>query len=230
MAQLLQERKATLNPVTEMSTPHTDAIKIVRDGTHAKHKTGAAFVDFAVKTRRDLTLLAATQSGQEIFSTIEKSGHEVSIQDRGLNTKHGGSHMALDRVKAMTPDVGSSSLVTHQTDRSKIKPRPHAAPTSSTISLGHELIHSTHSATGTLQEGTHDPVGRHKHGVKKEEQTTVGDPSGARPKPGQPTENTLRADLAKQHAGITGVSGAPIVRTKYGKKALDFGPTKPTKK
>ena len=180
-----------------------------------------------MKTRRDLTLLAATQSGQDIFSTIKKSGHEVSIQDRGLSTKKGGAQQQLG-FGAFQPGVGSSSLVTHQPDRSKIKPRPHAAPTSSTISLGHELVHATHAATGTQEHG------RHRHGVnidvKKEELTTVGDPSGARPKSGQPTENTIRADLAKQHAGITPASGAPIKRTEYGGMALHFGPTNPTKK
>lgn len=220
--QHLREAKSKLKPITEMTVPHIPSVSIIRDGKHAVHKTGTDFLEFAMRAKRDLTLLSATESGQKIFKTIQDSGHNVKIQDRGYNVEHGGSHKALDKKGAKTPGVGSDSVVTHQTDRSILNPRPHAAPTSSVISLGHELVHSTHSATGVLQEGKHD-----KHHVspkvKKEERATVGAPDGSGGTNGLPTENSLRIDLAKQHQGITPQSdGNSIPRVKYGKRNLNF--------
>ncbi|WP_432453205.1 MULTISPECIES: M91 family zinc metallopeptidase [unclassified Agarivorans] len=217
-----RDAKSQLKPVTEISVAHIPSVSIIRDGAHAVYQTGSALLDFTLRAKRDLNLLLAMESGQKVFDTIHGSGYKVKIQDRGDKPKHGGSQKALDRLDAKTNGVGSDSLVPHQTDRSVLEPRSHAAPSSSVISLGHELIHATHSATGTLQSCKHDNY-HVSPGVIKEERVTVGAADGTGGSNGLPTENSLRIDLAKQHQGITPTSnGQFIPRLKYGKMDLNF--------
>lgn len=217
-ADALEAGKSNLKKTSGMSTmyPH---VEIKRGGKNVSPDDPLSFLEFASQTRRDMTNLSATDSGREIFDVIGNANKKVTLQDRGSNPDHGGSHKAHNSAAAKDPLKGSDSTVTHQPDRSQIKPRPHAAPTSSTLSLGHELIHSTHSATGTLQSGVHAASG-----VKNEERHTVGNPSLKRPKSGLPTENILRAELAKQYETLGNSAGKPIPRTKYGKNLLGFNP------
>lgn len=215
---MLLAQKQRLREVKSVSVPQAKNIEIIRSGSFTTH-SGAEFADFVQQTRRDLTILAGTQTGQDIFSRIDSSGHKVLIQDRGNNRRHGGSIKIHNEQNAYqtdgplipVPNKGSSSTVTHQPDRTKLDLRKDSAGSSSAIGLGHELIHAVHSATGTLLKG------KDSDGMKREERATTGPISGSKPHWGLPTENALRRDMTQHYAGGTMVKSIPA-RTKYGKR------------
>ncbi|ASP39833.1 hypothetical protein CHH28_14635 [Bacterioplanes sanyensis] len=215
---MLQKQAARLNKVDNVTVPGWDNVTLSRDRANGSHDTGAHYADFVRQTRRDLSQLAGTQTGQDIAQRIGQSGHNVSIRDRGNDSAHGGSNKPLDRVKASQSGVGSSAIVTHQPDRTKLASRQHRTGyvgSSSAMSLGHELIHAVHTV-----EGNHS--GKHIHGPtgsKVEERNTVGHHDGSGPL----TENKLRNELQDTHyAGNSGILKPIPTRRHYGRKDLKF--------
>ena len=213
-----QTQAARLKKVDNVTVPGWDNATLSRNRANGSHDTGAHYADFIQQTRRDLSQLAGTQTGQDISQRIGQSGHNVSIRDRGDDSAHGGPNKPLDRAKASQPGVGSSATVTHQPDRTKLASRQHRkgyVGSSSAMSLGHELIHAVHTVEGNHSgKSIHGPTG-----AKVEERNTVGHHNGR----GDLTENKLRSELQDTHyAGNSGILNPIPPRKYYGKNKLKF--------
>ena len=207
--------KSTLKRVDNASVPGWTGVTLGRERRDGKSVSGADYADFMEKTRRDLTTLAGTRTGQGIANTIASSGKSVSIVDRGVDRKHGGSARATEHGSrphihhhAMTPGTGASSRVTHQPDRTILGSRkndPNDVGSTSAISLGHEMIHAVHNSQGVaLDKVPH-------HGLNHEERITVGKPLKQGQYQGRLNENHLRRDLESSYPNM-----APRQRTHYG--------------
>lgn len=213
---MLQKQAARLNKVDNVTVPGWDNVTLSRNRANGSHDTGAHYADFIQQTRRDLSQLAGTRTGQEISQRIGQSGHNVSIMDRGNDSRHGGSAIPSNVDNAKQTGVGSSVTVVHQPDRTKLASRQHRrgyVGSSSAMSLGHELIHGVHMVEGNLESG------KHVTGAKNEERTTVGHHNGH----GNLTENKLRSELQDTHyAGNSGILNPIPPRKYYGKNKLRF--------
>ena len=234
-ADALQQQLGKLKKVTEVNTPFASNLTIKRDGPHTglTPHTAHGFADFVVQTRRDLTQIAQTTAGQDLFKAIEsRKQHKVSIQDAGPAEGIRESELpaSIHGVRTTAnllgspldwPNIGASTTVSHHTDIAERWAKPIAQAQglsakqiegvgiSASLALGHELIHAARTVTGW---GTNAPkVG----GVKPEERETVGSADAKRNHPQIPTENELRRDLNAQVFSGSGVVKTIKPRKKY---------------
>lgn len=215
--EMLRQQAGKLKKVTEVSVPHAENLRIARTDEH--HKSGAEFADFMERTRRDLTTIASTTAGRDIFKAIDSTkAHKVTIQDAG-NTEQlkeayrskSGALYSAEGPLIDVPGPGASTTVSHHTQRTNWGVTPGA---SGAIALGHELIHAAHNTLGIRPR---DVSGAD---IQPEERRTVGHADGRRGDYGVPTENTLRKDLSEQlYKGGGTVKSIPA-RTTYGGKKL----------
>ncbi|GGY41795.1 hypothetical protein GCM10011297_13500 [Bacterioplanes sanyensis] len=215
---MLQQQATRLKKIDHVSVPGWQGVQLSRDRASGAYSSGAHFADFIQQTRRDLSHLASTATGQDIAQRIGDSGHSVFIRDRGDNPDRGGSNRPHDRTAASQLGVGSDATVTHQPDRSKLASRQDRVGyvgSSSAMSLGHELIHAVHTVEGSHRGSAIHP----ESGAKQEERDTVGHHDGS----GALTENKLRQELQTQHYGSDSGVLKPIrPRKHYGGRDLKF--------
>lgn len=230
-ADLLKPRLARLKKVTEVPTPFANNLRIIRDGKHTTHASGTDFAEFALKTRQQLTEIAATTPGQDLFKALQAKGnkkiaHQVRIQDAGPAQGIRESSVSDDLLGSLTDTQGAGSTISHHTD---IASRWHelsqkggksslreieGVGMSGALALGHELIHATRAAHGLM-------VGTQTNGVSDEERQTIGTTDGRRTHAAIPTENAIRLSMAEpmpgEHNGVVTNIGT---RTKYGDQKL----------
>lgn len=236
---MLTTQRAQLKKVTEVGTPFANNLSIIRDGTHTTHNTASEFMDFVVNTRRDLTQLAQTNSGRDLFKAIEsKPLHKVRIQDAGPNPgiressrKDNPDHavrmpVTMGGMDFDWPNTGTGSVVSHHTDITqrwgekmpelggKSPKEFEGVGMSSSLALGHELIHSARSATGW--QAPLNPLSN----VKPEEKETVGTIDGARTIMTIPTENEMRREMNTKVFSGGGMITDMGIRTRYGGKDI----------
>lgn len=203
----------TLRKVASTSVPQSSGVNLMREDSHS----GADFADFVSRTRRDLTTLASTKSGQDMFGTIsavhdQNSQLGINIHDASVTGKvqqNSRVNFAQSQLQGSETDLmrfpgsGSSGKIQHHTGKT-VWGLPDVGMSSS-IALGHEMIHATRGM-----------LGQQEAPGLKEEKATVGPISGSRTSEKFPTENSLRKDLRQQYyTGGSIVSGVPS-RTKYG--------------
>jgi hypothetical protein len=236
---MLIAKGSQLKKVTEVNTPFARNLSIVRDGSHTTHQSASDFIDFAVKTRRDLTQLAQTSSGKDLFKAIESNPrHKVRIQDAGSQPGIRESNLWDDVHNAQRtpvkmggmdlewPGSGTGSLVSHHTDITQrwgqVLPQigksgkefEGGVGMSSSLALGHELIHAARGVTGWKAPD------KPEESIRPEERETVGALNGSRSLLSIPTENGLRRDMTAQVFSGGGMVRNMGVRTRYGGKDL----------
>ncbi|GLX78122.1 hypothetical protein tinsulaeT_14620 [Thalassotalea insulae] len=227
--EMLVQQHGKLRKVNEVNTPWADNLKIKRDGRFTTHTSGAAFTDFVRQTRDDLTTLASTSSGQDIFNKIKTAPkHSVAIQDAGTSPGLRESSRTLDLTNSVYDPLhipgfskplmyhgkGSSAEVAHHTDFQKRTSGIDGVTTPNAVGLGHELIHAAHAVQGRRM--AEDQT----QSVRPEERETVGKTDGSRGYGGHPTENSIRKDLNEQVYNDSGKVGKIAMRKKYGGQNL----------
>lgn len=236
-SQMLQNQLTKLKKVTEVNTPFAPNLSITRDGGHTVH-TPTSFTDFVVNTRRDLTQLAQTGAGQDLFKAIgSNTTHKVRIQDAGPlagireaqqnDTAHGiRTPVNLGGHNLDWPSSGTGSVVSHHTDITERWGQPlqglgrsakeieGGVGMSPALALGHELIHAARALTGW--GAPEDPLSS----VRPEERETVGTTDGKRTIQSIPTENELRRDLNNQVYSGGGIVKDIGKRKRYGGRDL----------
>ena len=103
----------------------------------------------------DLEMLASIDLGQELFSTIENTGHKVQIY-RDID---GEGSKCANTDDAGRPGVGSDSWVNYNTTKASLEdgsPWEERAPV---VSLFHELCHAFNAALGNLVDTFYRPDG-----------------------------------------------------------------------
>ena len=128
--------------------------------------TGAA----RAQVQTALGQLYATPTGKQIIDGIAATGHTVTIEAGSAGSFCSPANYADSRV----PGRGTNSTVTWDPSQTLPGLDPNDSR-SSTVVLGHELVHADHNANGTNANGPNDSYpGQVGSSQRGEERSTVG--------------------------------------------------------
>ncbi|GAB3509971.1 hypothetical protein GCM10027341_47720 [Spirosoma knui] len=187
--------------------------------------------DFQMQALQALIRLNTTPTMQRAFSAVEASGNKVVLQNYNDPNDPNNATTEYDN-----PSPGSSTIAwspaMHGVPSSPGQPAPVAFQPGSDIVLGHEFIHATHNATGTVPNETPDSNGS----AVSEERNTTGLPAQTYNEPGNPrngealpdttgqpyTENKLRQDYANNGWPSPATGQPPVQRPAYSTSGQPF--------